>query len=212
MDTTEKFGPSDTCAKVQQWIESRQVLGQPMVIDLGCGTHKVAGAFGIDVFPLSGVDMVHDLKVIPYPFPDNCAERIYLNHVIEHFSDPLPILQEAWRLASPDGTIFIRTPHYSSRHAWKDPTHQRSFSSQSFDYFGENEYSYYTGGAHFNVIHVRLKYFMEEKCWPKPYRLFGHVVQWLLDRHLTFSERFLCYLVGGIDELQVTLQVVKSAS
>jgi hypothetical protein len=34
-------------------------------------------------------------------------------------------------------------------------------------------------------------------------------VQWVLDRHQTFGERFLCYLVGGIDELQVTLAAVK---
>ena len=32
----------------------------------------------------------------------------------------------------------------------------------------------------------------------------------ILDRHPTFGERFLCYWVGGIDELQVTLEAVKS--
>ena len=32
----------------------------------------------------------------------------------------------------------------------------------------------------------------------------------MLDRHPTFCERFLAYLVGGIDELQVTLVAVKN--
>lgn len=205
-DSNREFNSSDACTKC---IVSRRATGQPLIIDLGCGANKVTGAFGIDRFPLPGVDMVHDLKNMPYPLPDNCAEQIYLNHVIEHFSDPLPILQEVWRLACPSGRIFIRTPHYSGRYAWKDPTHKRAFSSESFHYFGENSYSYYTGRARFHVIQVRLKYFMEEKLWPKPYRIFGRVVQWLLDRHPTFGERFLCYWVGGIDELQVTLRAVK---
>jgi SAM-dependent methyltransferase len=128
--------------------------------------------------------------------------------VLEHFADPLPILQEVWRIVRPGGRVLIRTPHYSGHYAWKDPTHRRAFTSESFHYFGENGYSYYTW-ARFRVVRVRLKYFLEEHVWPRPHRLFGRAVQWLLDRHPSFSERFLCYLVGGIDELQVTLEAVK---
>jgi ubiquinone/menaquinone biosynthesis C-methylase UbiE len=156
------------------------------------------------------VDVVHDLKAMPYPLPDNCADQIYLNHVIEHFSNPIAILNEVWRIVCPNGRVFIRIPHYSSNYAWRDPTHYRAFSAHSFHYFGENGYSYYTGEARFHVVQVRLKYFMEEEAWPKLHRIFSRVVQWFLDRHPTFGERFLCYLIGGIDELLVTLQVVKS--
>ena len=56
---------------------------------------------------------------------------------------------------------------------------------------------------------MRLKYFMEEELWPWPQRAWGRAVQWMLDHHATFGERFLCYLVGGIEELQVTLEAVK---
>jgi len=58
-------------------------------------------------------------------------------------------------------------------------------------------------------VRVRLKYFMEEQFWPWPFRAWGRAVQWFLDRHPTVGERFLCYLIGGIDELQVTLAAVK---
>ena len=34
----------------------------------------------------------------------------------------------------------------------------------------------------------------------------------MLDRHPTFSERFLVYLVGGIDEIRVTLETVKDGA
>jgi SAM-dependent methyltransferase len=180
----------------------------PVVIDLGCGLQKTPGAIGVDVVPLPGVDVVHDLTRVPYPLPDESADEIRLSHVIEHVADPLPILEEAWRIGRPGAIVRIRTPHYSGVYAWKDPTHKRAFARDSFHYFGENAYSYYSH-ARFRVVEARLKYFLEEQFWPWPHRLFGRLVQHVLDRHPTFGERFLATWVGGIDELQVTLDVVK---
>ena len=192
----------------EAYVREQRRRGRPAVFDLGCGKRKTAGAFGMDAVPLPGVDLVHDLEERPYPLPDGCADEVVLNHVIEHFADPLPILEEVWRIARAGGRVHIRTPHCSGILAWKDPTHRRAFTSESFDYYGENDYSYYTA-ARYRVVHVRLKYFMEEHLWPWPYRLWGRAVQRLLDRHRTFGERFLCYLVGGIEELQFTLEAVK---
>ena len=193
---------------IEAYAAARRAAGQPVILDLGCGARKVPGAFGIDIVALPGVDLVHDLEATPYPMPESCADAIHLNHVLEHFGDPLRILEEVWRLARPGGRVFIRTPHYSGTYAWIDPTHRRAFSAKSFHYFGENAYSFYTS-ARFHVVHVRLKYFMEEGLWPWPYRAWARAVQWVLDRHPTVGERFLCYLVGGIDELRVTLVAVK---
>jgi SAM-dependent methyltransferase len=190
------------------YLLDRQRRRLPIVFDLGCGTHKSDGAFGIDAARLPGVDLQHDLAAPPYPIPASCADEIILNHVLEHFADPLPILEEVWRIARPGGLVRIRTPHFSGRYAWQDPTHRRAFTSESFDYFGSNGYSYYTP-ARFRVVNVRLKYFLEEQLWPRPHRIVGRGVQWFLDRHPTFGERFLCYIVGGIEELQVTLEAVK---
>jgi len=212
-----KLKPSGVDAEAQTdkaaygYLQARLAARQPVIFDLGCGTKKVPGAFGVDAVVLPGVDLVHDLEATPYPLPESCADEIHLNHVLEHFANPLPIMEEAWRLARPHGRVLIRTPHYSGRYAWKDPTHRRAFSAESFHYFGENNYSYYTR-ARFRVIYVRLKYFMDEEFWPMPHRLWGRMVQRFLDRHLTFGERFLCYWVGGIDELQVTLEVSKAPS
>jgi len=194
--------------EAEAYVRERRQRGLRAVFDLGCGAHKAAGAFGIDAVPLPGVDLVHDLAARPYPLPDDCADEVVLNHVLEHFADPLPLLEEVWRLTRAGGRVSIRTPHYSGPYAWNDPTHRRAFSSASFGYFGENGYSYYTP-ARFRVARVRLKYFMEEEQWPRPHRAWARLVQWLLDSHPTFGERFLCYLVGGIDELQVALEPVK---
>jgi SAM-dependent methyltransferase len=193
---------------IEAYLEGRRAAGRPAILDLGCGAKKVPGAFGVDAVSLPGVDLVHDLEVTPYPLPESCADQIHLNHVLEHFEHPLPIMEEVWRLARPHGLVLIRTPHYSGRYAWNDPTHHRAFSAESFRYFGENNYSHYTN-ARFRVLHVRLKYFMEEELWPRPYRAWGRAVQWFLDRHPTFGERFLCYWVGGIEELHATLETLK---
>jgi SAM-dependent methyltransferase len=192
-------------------IQQRRREKRSVVIDLGCGARKTKDAFGVDAAALPGVDLVHDLRDLPYPLPGDCADQVVLHHVLEHFADPLPVLEEAWRIARPGGRVQIRTPHYSGVYAWKDPTHRRAFTSESFHYFGENGYSYYTH-ARFHVVGVRLKYFMEEHLWPWPHRAFARCVQWVLDHHPTFGERFLSCLVGGIDELQVTLEAVKPPS
>src|SRR2546427_5828818 len=129
---------------MEAYLEGRQAEGLPVILDLGCGAKKVPGAFGVDDIALPGVDLVHDLEDTPYPLPENCADEIHLNHVLEHFENPLIIMEEIWRLARPHGRVLIRTPHYSGPYAWKDPTHRRAFSAESFHYFGENNYSYYT--------------------------------------------------------------------
>jgi SAM-dependent methyltransferase len=195
-------------AEVDAYLCEQRRRGRPAVFDLGCGAHKTEGAFGIDSVRLAGVDLVHDLEARPYPLHDDCADEVVLNHVLEHFADPLPVMEEVWRIVRPGGRVLIRTPHYSGRYAWNDPTHRRAFTSESFHYFGENGYSYYTP-ARFRVVRVRLKYFMEEAMWPWPHRAGGRVVQWMLDHHPTFSERFLCYLAGGIEEMHVTLEAIK---
>jgi SAM-dependent methyltransferase len=191
--------------QVEAYVSRRRAEGQPVIVDLGCGTRKAAGALGVDHVALPGVDVVHDLLAPPYPLPGRSADEVLLHHVLEHTEDPVRVMEEVWRIARPKGRVRIRTPHFSGLYAWKDPTHRRAFTSESFHYFGENEYSYCTS-ARFHVLDVRLKYFMEEHLWPWPHRLFGRCVQWVLDRHPTFGERFFCYLVGGIEEIQVTLE------
>ncbi len=179
----------------------------PIVLDLGCGQKKRPGAIGIDRIALAGVEVTADLDRYPLPVADNVADEIVLSHVLEHLQDVIGIMEEVWRICKPGGLVVIRTPHYTGRYAWLDVTHKRSFCAESFTYFGQSSYSYYTK-ARFEIVRQRLVYFME-----KPYRpifsLIAKPVQALLDRHPTFVERFLCYAIGGIDEIQVTLRAVK---
>ena len=176
-------------------------------LDLGCGKGKIPGSIGTDICQLSGVDIIHDLTQFPYPFATASADQIHMNHVLEHMDNPVQVLTEVWRISKNGAKVYIRVPHYTGPYAWRDPTHKRCFSSHSFDYFGTNSYSYYSP-ARFSITSVRLKYFMMPP-YRRIYRLWGVLVQWALNRHPTFAERFLAYLVGGIDEIQVILEAVK---
>lgn len=108
-----------------------------MILDLGCGETKIPGAIGLDNTALAGVDVVRDLLDVPYPFENESADEIYLNHVIEHFELPESrrILSEAYRLLRPGGVAHVRVPHVCTIAAAADPTHKGAFTFISGDFF-----------------------------------------------------------------------------
>lgn len=55
------------------------------ILELGCDTSKLEGAFGLDNVQLAAVDILHDLFSFPNPFSDESRDVIYLRRVIEHF-------------------------------------------------------------------------------------------------------------------------------
>lgn len=115
------------------------------ILDIGCGNHKVPGAVGLDFVKIPGVDKVHNLNKFPYPFKDNSFDVIYANQVLEHLEADLDdIMNELCRICKPKGRIKITVPHALSVGAFSDPTHKKFFTYFNFDYFGNNEQSYYT--------------------------------------------------------------------
>jgi len=112
----------------------RQMTG-PRILDLGCGNRKRPGTFGIDVNPRSAADLVHDLNRIPYPLPDSSFDEIYLDNVLEHLENVIPVMEELHRLARPGALVKIIVPYFRARWACIDPTHRHFFTVDSFSYF-----------------------------------------------------------------------------
>lgn len=59
---------------------------QGIRLDIGCGSSKNVGFVGIDILPLEGVDIVHNIELTPWPLPDECVLTAVASHVLEHIS------------------------------------------------------------------------------------------------------------------------------
>jgi SAM-dependent methyltransferase len=114
-------------------------------LNVGCGRNILEGWHNLDSYPLPGVDLVVDLErcargpgeAPAIPLPDGSIDQFLLSHVLEHIREPLPMMQELWRVASPGAVMTVRCPYGSSDDAWEDPTHVRGIFLQSFGYFSQ---------------------------------------------------------------------------
>lgn len=192
---------------------------EKVILNLGCGKTRIPGSIGVDSVPIDDfVDQVHDLDVLPYPFESSSADEIHLYHVLEHLHDPVKKIEEMHRILKPQGVLYIRVPHFSSRGAFTDITHLRPYGFESFNCFVlGDEQDYYTK-ARFKILFRQIKYFgMFQNNGPyekyvNPNRLHwvlrgpGAIMNWLISLSPKAFERFWCYWVGGAVELVVDLQ------
>lgn len=149
------------------------------ILDLGCGTAKVSGAVGLDVIPLTGVDVLVDLKDRPYPFPANTFDVVYLNDVIEHIPDTIATMEELHRILRPGGRVYIRVVNWNSHYTAMDPTHVRAFTEHSFDFFGKRQGRSYYSPARFDVVRVDKQYNAKVLRWIPSPRILNFLSQYL---------------------------------
>jgi len=103
-------------------------------LNLGCGTDIRGGWVNLDVAPLKGVDVVHDLNMLPLPFENDEFDYILCKDILEHF-EYLPLLRELHRILKRGGIMEICVPHFTSQDNFIDPTHKKLFSFQTFSFF-----------------------------------------------------------------------------
>ena len=156
------------------------------ILDVGCGHDKLPGAIGIDRSPATAADVVHDLDRTPWPFEPASFDLIRCQDVLEHLDDVIATMEEIHRIARPGAEVRIRVPHFSSVHAYADPTHKHFFSSESFDYFCPER----TLFAHYSTARFRV-----ERChlvlW-RPYRMVG--IAWLANRFRQRYEKMFAFV------------------
>ena len=106
-----------------------------MKLYLGAGTKRLDGYVHVDIQGDEGIDVVHDLSRIPWPWPDDSVDMIVAEDLVEHLAISLiQFCDESWRVLRPDGELFIRTPHHSGDSSWIDPTHRWHLNEQAFQY------------------------------------------------------------------------------
>lgn len=110
------------------------ILDGKKALDVGCGGKKLPGATGMDVRKLSGVDIVHDANVFPWPFEDNFFDLVLFNQSLEHLSSVPMALDEAARVLKTGGRVVVQVPYFRSVDAFVDPTHEHFFTSRTLDF------------------------------------------------------------------------------
>jgi SAM-dependent methyltransferase len=111
------------------------------ILDIGCGRSKYPGSIGLDQYRFSGVDIVSSLEK-PLPFNDNEFDVVFANQVLEHIDNIVGLMKEIFRILRPGGCLIAHTPYFRSSWAHIDPTHLRSFTINSLDYFVVGTYCY----------------------------------------------------------------------
>lgn len=113
-------------------------------LHLGCGNDYMEGYVNLDTSRNVKADVYFDLESCGLnhmlPFEDDTFEEIQANHLLEHITNILPLMQELYRIAKPDCVFFIRVPYGATRSAFDDPTHIRYLYPTSFMYFGQPAY------------------------------------------------------------------------
>ncbi len=154
------------------------------ILHLGCGSSKRPGAVGVDVLPLPGVDVVHNLNSFPYPFADGEFDLVIAEHILEHLDNLVVVTEEIHRILRPGGRLEIICPHFSSADTFTDITHRHFITSRSFDYFvpGADLFKYsYSKKARFVIISKELG--------PRPWPLILKPLGYLVNKFPVFYER-----------------------
>ena len=127
-------------------LDSRLSRLQGIRLDLGCGEHKQETFVGLDVRPLPGVDIVHDVQDIPWPLPDECCLTVLASHLVEHINPAgggfLRFMDEAWRVCVVGAQFAISCPYAGSPGYWQDPTHCNGCNQATWAYFDPRQSLY----------------------------------------------------------------------
>jgi ubiquinone/menaquinone biosynthesis C-methylase UbiE len=126
-----------------------------IILDLGCGSRKYAGAIGIDRVKVPGVDIIADLNE-KLPIKNDSVDMIYSYHFLEHVGDFLFTVEEIYRVAKNNAIIQIKVPYFMCFDAFTDPTHRKFFTERAFDYFADKIYFNYYSKARFKILKKNL--------------------------------------------------------
>jgi SAM-dependent methyltransferase len=174
-------------------------------LNLGCGTDIRPGFVNLDVAPLPGVDVVHDLDELPLPFEAGAFAEIVCKDLLEHV-DLIAVLRECHRILVPGGSLHMQSPHFTASAFFADPTHRTAFSISTLHFFSKSgrhaDRSYYFD-FHFSRIASERIVFAQHYLQP-----WNHLVEPLVNAHpklqTYYEETFLARLFPALN-VQVTL-------
>lgn len=116
-------------------------MSELVKVNLACGQTKEPGWIGVDIAACEGVDVVHNLNQMPWPFESGSVDEVFVSHYVEHIPLDTPegdgllrFFDELCRILKVGGKATIIAPYYTSIRCWQDPTHRRAISEATFLY------------------------------------------------------------------------------
>jgi len=174
-------------------------------LHLGCGHFIKEGWVNHDLAALPGVDVVHDLRVFPWPFPDGQFDEVYADNVLEHLPDTMATMEEIYRITSPGAKVFLGVPYWNSFEAWGDPTHEKLFSEEKFEFWDPTTWrgkdrAYYSG-AKFKIEEIAfcVNPFKPLVRGTRGYRFGRRITNPLLKALIRIPATYLCNIIHGLD-------------
>lgn len=92
-------------------------------------------------------DVLHDLRIKPWPFDDNIFDEVHAYEVLEHLGQQGDFISffsdfyEIWRILKQGGILYATCPMWNGSWAWGDPGHTRIISSNSLVFLSQAVYA-----------------------------------------------------------------------
>lgn len=187
----------------------------PVIINIGCGRRRMAGAIGIDHIALPSVDIVADIeKGLPF-LADDSVDVVIADSILEHVTHFSELMRDIHRVLKPGGELRVKVPHFSNPYYFSDYTHVRFFGLYTFDYFVNRDQQRmkrivpdYYNDFRFEIAHRAIFFYSPFR---RRNRLFKKPLNALVNLHRStqeFYEENLCWLFPCY-MLKFTLKPVK---
>lgn len=134
------------------------IMDKKVKLNLGCGTVIKKGYLNVDHIKLKGVDKVMDLNKFPYPFKNDYADEILLDHVLGHLEKPTAVMEELHRILKKNGRLIIKVPHFTCGMAYWGDVRKHFFSYYAFKRYETNQKRSYYFNFSFRRIDIKLDF------------------------------------------------------
>ena len=180
-------------------------VAAPTKLDIGCGKNKKPGFFGVDQFPMEGVDLVLNVARATWPWESSSIEEVHASHFIEHLTGEQRVwfFNEMHRVLKPGAKALVITPHWASNRAYGDFTHQWPPVSEMLYYYLSREWRK-TQAPHTDKAHNPAGYDCDfEAVW-------GYGMhQQLTARNVEYQQHALQFWKEAAQDMHATLTARK---
>ncbi len=151
-------------------------------------------------------DIHFDLNTIgkkKLPFKDRTFDYVFFNHVIEHLSPSLNIMElinEISRVLKVGGILELNCPHYSGANAF-GMMHTRYFNFR--DFYSQSQFTVVQAGLHNTIKHWTTKTNHKRGFFS---RTFNDLIEYLANLNPLLCERLWSHYVGGFIEMRFILK------